>query len=270
MAETLDSLALYWRVVAARIRAQLQYRASFALDVFGMFLISFLDFAAILIIFQNVPALGGWSMPEVALLYATSSLAFALTDIAVGHLDSFPQLIRDGNFDLLLVRPRGTLFQVITADFQLRRVGKALQAIIVLAYALSALQIDWTFARAATFLLMIPSGALIFASVWIAAICIVFWTVEGREAASAFNYGGQFLTQFPIDIYERWLRALLAYVIPMAFVAYFPAVFILAKPNTLGFPNWFGALSPVVAVVAAAIAGLAWSVAVRQYRSAGG
>ena len=67
------------RLVAARIRAQLQYRASFAMETFGTLLVSFIDFVAILVIFANVPQLGSWSMPEVALLYGISGLAFAIT-----------------------------------------------------------------------------------------------------------------------------------------------------------------------------------------------
>src|SRR3712207_9057528 len=65
----------------------------------------FRSFAAIVVLFQNVPALAGWRLEEVALLYAIATIAFALTDLAVGHLDLFPQMIRDGTFDLVLVRP---------------------------------------------------------------------------------------------------------------------------------------------------------------------
>lgn len=270
MADRLDGATLYWRLVAARVRSQLQYRTSFALDLVGNFFISFLDFAAILIIFSNVPQLGGWSVAEVALLYGASALAFALTDLAVGELDQFPQQIRDGTFDLVLVRPRGALFQVVTGNFQLRRLGKVLQAALVLGYALAALRIDWTPDRALVLALMIPAGALIFGSIWVAAICIVFWAVDGREAANAFTYGGQFFTQFPINIYDRWLRRFLAYVVPLAFVAYFPALYVLGKPDPLGLPPWLGLLSPLVALAAAAFAGVVWNGAVRHYRSAGG
>ena len=119
MGDIRDLPELYLRLVAARIRAQLQYRASFAMETFGTLLVSFIDFVAILVIFANVPQLGSWSMPEVALLYGISGLAFAITDLILGHLDDFPRLVRDGNFDLLLVRPRGTLFQILTGDFQL-------------------------------------------------------------------------------------------------------------------------------------------------------
>ena len=265
-----DALLLYRRLVGARVRSQLQYRASFALDIVAMFLITFLDFGAILVIFSNVPELGDWSVAEVALLYGIGGIAFALTDMVIGHLDELSQSIRTGNFDLVLIRPRGTLFQVITADFQLRRLGKAAQATVVLVYALSALDIDWTPGRAGMLVLAVLSASLIFGAVWVAVICIVFWTVEGREAANAFTYGGQFLTQYPINVYDQWLRRFLAFVMPMAFVAYFPALYILDKPDPLGLPTFLQFISPFVAVTFACVAGAAWRTAVRHYRSAGG
>jgi len=270
VAETLHVLGLYGRLVAARIRSQLQYRLSFAIQVVATFFISFLDFVAILILFENVPALGEWSVAEVALLYGVSTIAFSFADLAVGHLDEFPQLIRDGTFDLLLIRPRGTLFQVVASDFQLRRLGKTIQGLVVLGYALSAVGVDWSPGRIGMLVLMIVAGTVIFVSVWVIAITVVFWTVEGGEFANAFTYGGQFLAQYPIDIYGRWLRRFLAFVVPMAFVAYFPALYVLDKPDPLGLPGFLRFSSPVVAILTAGVAGLAWRFAVRHYRSAGG
>jgi viologen exporter family transport system permease protein len=265
-----DSLALYARLVGAQVRSQLQYRTSFALDLAGAFLISFLDFLAVLVIFHNVPQLGDWDVSEVAFLYAASSISFALTDLAIGHLDLFPRKIRDGSFDVVLVRPRGTLFQVIASDFALRRLGKAAQGVVVLVYALSALDVDWTAGRVAMLVVMVPAGAVVFGAVWVMGACIAFWTTEGGEFTNAFTYGGNFLTQYPIDIYSRWARAFLAYVVPMAFVCYFPALYILGKDDPLGLPQALEFLSPVVALVAAVVAGLVWRTAVRHYRSAGG
>ena len=43
MGELTDLPALFARLTAARIRAQIQYRMSFALQTLGMFLVSFLD-----------------------------------------------------------------------------------------------------------------------------------------------------------------------------------------------------------------------------------
>jgi ABC-2 type transport system permease protein len=264
-----DALALYVRLVGAQIRSQLQYRVSFALDLVGNVLISFLDFAAILILFENVPALDGWTLHEVAFLYASTCISFAFVDLVIGHLDLFPRMIREGTFDLVLVRPRGTLFQVIASDFAIRRFGKALQGLLVFVFALTGLDIDWDAGRIAMLGVMLVAGGLIFASVWIAGATIAFWTVDGGEFTNAFTYGGNFLTQYPISIYGEWLRRFLAFVVPMAFVCYFPALYILGKPDPLGFPRAFQFASPLVALAAAVAAGAVWTIAVRHYRSFG-
>jgi ABC-2 type transport system permease protein len=265
-----ESVVLWRRLIGAQVRSQLQYRMSFALDLVGAFLISFIDFLAVLVIFHNVHQLGVWSVREVALLYAFSSISFALTDLGIGHLDLFPQKIRDGNFDILLVRPRSTLFQVIAADFQLRRVGKAAQGVLVLVYALAALHIDWTVGRVVMLVAMVPAAIVIFSSVWVIGACLAFWTTDGGEFTNAFTYGGNFLAQYPVDILSAWLRRFLAYIVPLAFVAYFPALYVLDKPDPLGLPRAFEFASPLVAVVAALAAGSVWRFAVRHYRSAGG
>jgi ABC-2 type transport system permease protein len=58
--------------------------------------------------------------------------------------------------------------------------------------------------------------------------------------------------------------------VPLAFVCYFPALFVLGKHDPLGLPRALQVVSPLVAVVTTVIAGCAWRFAVRHYRSAGG
>lgn len=264
-----DALVLYRRLLGAQLRSQLQYRASFALDISGAFLISFVDFLAVLVIFHNVPELSDWNVHEVAFLYAMSAISFALTDVVIGYLDVFPQRIRDGSFDVLLLRPRGTLFQVITSELSLRKIGKLLQGIIVLGYALSNLEIQWNAGRVSMLVVMVPAAALIFGAIWIAGSCTAFWTTEGGEFTNGFTYGGQFLAQYPIDIYGVWLRRFLAYFVPIGFVCYFPALYILDKPDPLGLPTALQFASPVAAAVLCASAWWAWTAGVRRYRSTG-
>jgi ABC-2 type transport system permease protein len=265
-----EPLLLWRRLIGAQIRSQLQYRLSLGLDFLGAGLISFVDFLAVLVIFHNVPRLGTWGIREVAFLYALSSISFALTDMLIGHLDLFPQLIRTGNFDVLLVRPRSTLLQVFGSDFAVRRFAKAVQGSAVLVYALSALHLHWTVWRVVVLVVSVPTGCVIFGSVWVVGACLAFWTTDGGEFTNAFTYGGSFMAQYPIDVYSTWLRRFLAYVVPLAFVCYFPALFVLGKRDPLGLPRVLEFASPAVAAVAAAIAALVWRGAVRHYRSAGG
>lgn len=262
--------AIYARLVDARIRSQLEYRLSVALQLVGVGLLTATDFVAIAVIFANVPALGDWSLGEVALLYALATISFALTDLVIGHLDLFPQMIREGTFDQILVRPLPSLLQVVASDFAVRRVGKALQGIAVLVFALATVEVDWTLGRVLAIPLAIAAGAVIYGAVWVALATIAFWIVDAIELVNAFTYGGSFLSQYPIGIFARWLRGIVVFVVPLAFVAYFPALYVLDKEDTLGLPEALRFASPVVAVLASIAAAAVWRNAVRHYRSAGG
>ena len=270
MAEAVRLAGIYRRLIGAHVRSQLQYRTSLALQFVAVFIAAFLDFVVILVLFEQVPALGGWSVEEVAFLYGISAIAFALCDIAIGHLDLLSRMIREGTFDLVLVRPLGSLFQVAASDFALRRFAKLVQGIAVLGAAVANLDVDWTAGRVAMTALAIVSGAVIFAGVWIGLATVAFWIVDSIEFVNGFTYGGSFLTQYPVSIFGPWFRRLLAFVIPMAFVCYFPALYVLDKPDELGLPHELRYASPFVAALVVVAAGLLWRIAVRHYRSAGG
>ena len=269
MADLRALAAIYARLVGARIRAQLQYRTSLALELIGTSLIVFLDFVAILIVFNQIPALEGWSVEEVALLYAIASISFALTDVTVGHLDEFPNMIREGTFDQILTRPLPSLLQVVASDFALRRFGKAFQGAAVLVVALARLDVDWTAGRAAMLPAAIVAGAVIYGAVWVALATVAFWIVDAIEFVNAFTYGGNFLSQYPLNVFARWLRDLVLFVLPISFVAYFPALYLLDKDDGLGLPDVLRYASPLVAAAAALVASAVWGRAVRRYRSVG-
>jgi ABC-2 type transport system permease protein len=260
---------IYVQLISARVRSQLQYRVSFVLYVAAAFCLSFIDFLTVLVIFLHLPRLGGWTLGEVAFLYGTSYSTFKLTDMAIGHLDLLPQQIQSGAFDLVMIRPLGALFQALTADFALRHVGSAGQGLLVLGISLTMVEIDWTPGRVLVFALIPVSGCVIFASVWILGATTTFWTVRTMEMVNAFTYGGNQFTSYPLNIYAGWFRRLFAFVIPLAFVNYFPSLYILDKPDPLGAPDWLRFLSPVVAAVLAVIAWQVWNVGVRHYRSTG-
>src|SRR5206468_1999840 len=99
----------------------------------AQFGVSFVDFLAVLVIFGQVPALAGWSVEQVAFLYGVSGTAFGLADVFISEVEVLPRRIRLGTFDRLLTRPLGALVQLFAEEFALRRVGKLLQALVVLA-----------------------------------------------------------------------------------------------------------------------------------------
>ncbi len=259
----------YWILGGARVRSDLQYRVSFALFTLSQFTITALDFVAILIVFENVPALDGWSLGQVAFLYGLGNFAFGIADLFIGSIEYLQVDIRLGNFDRVLLRPASPLVQVVADRFSLRRLGKVAEGALVFAIGCGAAHIHWTVPVVAMTALSVVTAAVIFSSVWVFTTCVCFWWVEAREAQNAFTYGGNFLSQYPLGIYGSWLRRIFAYVIPIAFANYFPAVYILGRNDRLGLPSWAPFASPVVAVATAFIASSMWRVGIRHYRSTG-
>jgi ABC-2 type transport system permease protein len=230
---------------------------------------SFLDFVAILVIFTHLPHLAGWSLGEIAFLYGTSYVTFRLADIAMTNMDRLPTLIRTGEFDQVLTRPLGSLGQVLTGDIDIRHVGGMAQGAVVFVFALTRVQIDWTPGRALVLVLMLVSAVGIYCAIWVATNSIAFWTIDAREVANSFTYGGQTLTQFPLHIYGTWIRRIMGYAIPLGFVNYFPSLYLLDKPDPLEMPSVLRFMSPLIAVGACLLSGWVWRVAVRHYRSTG-
>jgi ABC-2 type transport system permease protein len=265
----MEPLALYVRLVSAQIRGQMQYKVSFILSLLGSFLVNLTEFGVIAILFTRIPQLAGWSLAEVALLYGLSGVSFAIAEIVASALDSFQVHIVRGTFDRVLVRPRGALFQVLVEDVALRRLGRVIQAALVLGLALRLLQIDWSVDKVIVLAVALASGMVIYFSIFVLGAAFCFWTVQGKEATHVFTYGGDGLASYPLDIYRGSVRRFFTFVVPLAFVNYEPALYLLGRPDPLGLPDAVRVLSPVAAMVMAALARYGWQQGVRHYQSTG-
>jgi len=113
------------------------------------------------------------------------------------------------------------------------------------------------------------AGAVIFGAVFVATATVAFWWIESGEIANGLTYGGLNFTQYPITIYGALFRRLFAYAVGFAFVAYYPTLALVDRPDPLGAPAFLGYAAPAIAIMAAVAAGLVWQTGVRHYRSTG-
>ncbi|MGW8062847.1 ABC transporter permease [Streptomyces ziwulingensis] len=264
-----EGLRVYGLIVAMWIRSTMAYRTSFALTVFGNFAITALDFVAILLMFSRVDALGGWSLPEVAFLYGLSGVSFGLADLAMGSMERLGRRVRDGTLDTLLVRPAPVLAQVAADRFALRRLGRVVQGLLVLGYALTVVDVDWSVAKLLLMPVMLLSGAGIFCAVFVAAGAFQFVAQDASEVSNAFTYGGTTMLQYPPTVFGREMVRGVTFVVPLAFVNWLPACYVLGRPYPLEVPPWVVFLPPFVAVACCGLAGLAWRAGLGSYRSTG-
>jgi ABC-2 type transport system permease protein len=261
--------SVYRRIVVSRLRSQLTYPVSFALDAASQALAQAVELVVILVVFGQVHTLGGFSRDEVLLLYGLSGISFGLADLAVGQLDDLPRWIRTGEFDVLLTRPLGALAQLATSDLQLRRLGRSAAALVVLVVVVVGAGIAPTPGNLALLVTTPLVGAVIIGAIWVTTCSVSFWVVDGKEVANAFTYGSTLTTAYPVTVFGPWVRRVLCFAVPAAFVAYFPTLALLDKPDPLGLPHALRYASPLVAVAAVGVAALVWRTAVRRYQGAG-
>ncbi|MFI5796062.1 ABC transporter permease [Streptomyces sp. NPDC051677] len=251
------------------IRSTLAYRLSFAMTALGGLLVTGLDFVAILLMFSQVDALGGYTLAEIAFLYGLSATAFGIADLAIGSVDRLGRRVRDGTFDTLLVRPAPVLAQVAADRFALRRVARITQGALVLGYALVAVDVDWTAVKVLLVPVIVASGGVIFGAVFVAGAAFQFVAQDAAEAQAAFTFGGQTMLQYPPTVFGTELVRGVTFVFPLAFVNWVPAAYVLGRPYPLGLPEWAAFAPPLVAAVCCVLAGWAWRAGLRTYRSTG-
>jgi len=264
-----STLTAYRRLVGAQVRSQTQYRASFVVDVTCSVFFGVVDIVSVVVLFRVTPALGGFEFAEVFLMTALAGCAFAAADLVVGNVERLRQYVRSGLFDALLVRPLSSLTQLVAMDVATRRVGRVAFGIVIVVLAVTHAPVPLTPGRLVLLVATPIAGAMIFGAVFVATATVAFWWIESGEIANGLTYGGLNFTQYPITIYGALFRRVFAYAVGFAFVAYYPTLALLERPDPLGAPPLLGYASPVVAIVAVVAAGLMWRTGVRHYRSTG-
>ncbi|MEW2042200.1 ABC transporter permease, partial [Streptomyces sp. NPDC005534] len=219
-----DGLRAYRLITAMWMRSTMAYRASFAMTALGNFAATALDFVAILLMFSQVDRIGGYGLPEVAFLYGVAGTAFGLADLALGSMDRLGRRVRDGTLDTLLVRPAPVLAQVAADRFALRRLGRIVQGLFVLGYAVAVLDIQWTPLKVLLVPVMLLSGGVIFSAVFVAGAAFQFVAQDASEVQNSFTYGGSTLLQYPPTVFAKDMVRGVTFVLPLAFVNWLPAL----------------------------------------------
>jgi ABC-2 type transport system permease protein len=265
------TLTTYRRLIALQMRAQVQYRVSFLLEVLSAAITLSMFFVSLALVFARFGNLGGWTLGEVAFLWSMVEVAFGLMDMIFSGFDpgSFGQRVRQGTFDQLLLRPVNITVQVLGDDFVLRRLGRILEGIVIFAVALSLAHIQWTVGKV-LYLPFVISGLIgFFGGLFVLGATITFWTVDSIEAINILTYGGSEMMAYPAHIYPDWLRRTFMYIIPALFLNYYPALYFLNKPDPFGLPSLMPFVAPFVGIFLLAAALAFWRFGIRHYQSTG-
>jgi ABC-2 type transport system permease protein len=265
----LDSVRLYFRYVGASVRGQMQYRASFALFSVAQLIGIGVELLGVWALLDRFGAVRGWRLDELALLFGLVNISFALAESFGRGFDMFSTVVKSGDFDRLLLRPRSTALQVAARELQFLRVGRLAVGLALLLWATSALQVRWGAAKVALLAGAIAGGACVFYGLFILQATFCFWSVESLEIMNVLTYGGIETAQYPLSLYRGWFRRFFTFVVPLGFVSYIPVGALLERATVPALPPALRWCAPLAGVVFLLAALLVWRLGERRYRSTG-
>lgn len=182
--------------------------------------------------FSRFDSLEGFTYQQVLLCYAIVLMAFSLAECFGRGFDSFRNMISNGGFDRVLVRPRSEVLLVLASELDLTRLGRLFQAVLILCYAIPESGVDWSADKIFTLFLMIFCGSMTFFGLFVIYAAFTFFTIEGLEFMNIFTDGGREFGRYPFSAYGQGVLNFLTYVIPLALFQYYPLLYLIGEQES--------------------------------------
>lgn len=214
------------------------------------------------ILFSKTQSLGGWSKPEIFLIYAIWVLVLCIQYFMTS--DSVYQTsndIRLGDFDWILIKPIDSQFVASFRQVHVDNIMRIVGALGVLVYSLYSLNISLYSPNTILFLLQLISGVVAFYTIMFMAVIITFKT-HGNEQVAIFDSLIQ-IGKYPVDIFPKYLIPLFWSILPVAYFSTLPAKTLLGKIDIISY-----VLSIVIPFILLIIVRRLWNLSLRHYSSA--
>ena len=265
----MNTIRLYVRSMGMLLKSQLQYPLSFLLQTLAQLIMEGGEMMALILVINRFDRVNQWEAGDLFFFFGIMSVTFYLTEcFGRGITGAFPSMVRTGQLDTLLLRPRGVLTQVLCSAVDPRRIACIAVGTTALVIGCRLSSVQWTIPK--VFLL---AEAILFGFVLILALFMIeaifcIYSVKSVELVNAITYGGRSACEYPVTIYPRPLRILFTAFAPFALVLQAPAAYILGKP-LFGWPQWTAFLCPLSGAVIFGIIYFFFQRAMRFYRSTG-
>ncbi len=257
-------MRLYIKFLTIHFTSQMQYKKSFFLTIFGQILGAVSTLAGVYFMFLRFDTLKGYTYNEVLLCFAVVFMSFSLAEVFARGFDHFGTIIRNSEFDRIMVRPRNEIFQVLAMHMDFTRIGRLFLALIIFAYTMPQSNVIWTPSKIITLIIMIISGTVVFSSLFLIYAAICFFSTEGLEFMNIFTDGGREFGRYPFSIYGKKMLKFFTFIVPLALFQYYPFLYLTDKSNDILY-----ILCPLLAMLFIIPCFFIWKIGVRHYKSNG-
>ena len=265
----MDTIRLYLKSMAMLIKSQLQYRASFFMQTLAQLVMEGGELMAVILLVRRFDHLNQWHSGDLYFFFGVMSVTFYITEcFGRGLTGEFPGMVRTGQLDTLLLRPRGVLTQVLCSAADPRRIACIAVGAASLCVGSRMANVQWTALSVLMALNSLFCGIWLILGLFMVEAILTIYSVKSVELANALTYGGRSACQYPVDSYPRPLRMLFTVIAPFALVMHVPASHILGKP-LFGWPVWAAFVAPLSGPALFGVMYMLLRRALGHYRSTG-
>lgn len=260
----MSEFRLYFRYIRTLLKGELQYKGWWIKVLLVLFTMA-TDPLEVLLLFDRFGSIGAWSPSRVMLMYGTAVCCFGLAETFGRGFDYFPQLIKSGDFDRILLRPRSLYVQTAAARFHLHRLSRVVGGFALMGITLRAQGAVFSAQNAAMLLAALLGGTLLYIGIFMLTAAMTFFTVEGMQLTYIFTNGSYQVAKAPPVYLPNWLRRLFLYIVPMLAFCWLPVSAVCGWGTSYAL-GWI-ALPAGAAFFAASY--IVWNLCSRRYRSTG-
>lgn len=257
---------IWKQLVKMNIKKWMEYRIDFFIGIIAIFLTNVISIVFFWTIFQHIPILNGWKFEQLLFLVGLSFFCFGIWHVFLNGVSphKIERYIMSGDFDRVLLKPINPMLLLLMSNIDDDGLGDLIASILILTYASNALSIVWTLQNIILLILSVMGGVLIIFSVVLLLSTATFWIVRSGMLSQIFWSLMRF-TELPLDIYNPFIMFILTFVLPFGFINYYPAQTFLGK----GLWMYTAYLTPLIGLIAFAIAYSAWKFGIKNYTSTG-
>ncbi len=265
--DTLYLMGVYSKTI---MKSWFQYKVDAVLRSLAVFLRESTGIIVIYLTLLEFDTLNGWNLHEMLFLFSLLFVTYGILILFFTGLRDFGHIVRSGGFDRFILRPRGLLFQVIfvNADW-FAAIGHGGLGIVLFIISAGKMGIVWNLGTIAYYILAIIGGVLIQGALFLFLATLNIYLLETGALKELLYWTTRKFAGYPISIFHKAIQIGMIYVVPFAFVNYFPAQFLLRKDDMSQFPEIYMYLTPLVGVVMYLGAYLFWRFSIRYYKSSG-
>jgi ABC-2 type transport system permease protein len=256
---------IYFRCLGQQMKAILAYEADFAILMFSAVLVQIVGFAFIWAIFQRIPSVNGWTFWQVVMMYALIYVTEGVGSLFFEGTWRVSQLVYDGQFDQMLLRPISPIVQVLAGAVGFNGLGNIVTGMVLIGISMANSPIEWTPGRLVMFAILLVSTSTIRVAINLGSAASAFWIRTPWSLVPTFVHQLGDFAKYPITIYSLGVQALIVVAVPFAFISFFPTAYVF------GMEAWSlaGLLTPLVALYCLFIAVVLFRIGLRRYESTG-